>query len=161
MAEVLSGSRDLAFYFEETVSFCSDAKLTANWVMGEVLRLHKEKNIPVRALKITPRRLGSLLSRVIDNTISAQAAKKVFDRIEETDADPEAIIEELGLRQISDVNALEGIVQDIVAKHSGEVARFRAGEKKLMGFFVGEAMKATAGKGNPREISKLFSNKLG
>ncbi len=160
MAEVLSGSRGLSLYFEEALSRCCDAKLVANWVMGEVLRLQKDKNVPVHALKITPRRLGSLLSLVADNAISAQAAKKAFDRIEETDTEPQAVIEELGLKQISDVDALERVVSEILAKNPGEVSRYRAGERKLMGFFVGEAMKATSGKGNPREISKLFSHNL-
>jgi aspartyl-tRNA(Asn)/glutamyl-tRNA(Gln) amidotransferase subunit B len=160
MADVLSSSRPLARYFEETLSYCPDAKLAANWVMGEVLRLQKEINAPVDALKITPRRLGNLLNQVADNAISAQAAKKVFDRMADTDKDPDVIIEELGLKQISDVGALEQVVREILAHNPGEVVRFKAGEKKLMGFFVGEAMKATSGKGNPREISKLFSNAL-
>jgi aspartyl-tRNA(Asn)/glutamyl-tRNA(Gln) amidotransferase subunit B len=161
MAEVLSSSRDLALYFEETLSSCNDAKLAANWVMGEVLRLQKEKNIPVLSLTISPKRLGNLLALVINNTISAPAAKKVFDLVEATNKDPETIVEEQGLKQISNLQVLEDVANEIVAKNAGEVARYKAGEGKLMGFFVGEAMKATKGKGNPREISKLFSKILG
>ena len=156
MAEVLSASRDLASYFEETLSFCAKAKLAANWIMVEVLRLQKEKNIPFQSLKISPKRLGELLHLLSNNTISANAAKRVFDLIEEQDKDPGIIIEEQGLTQISDVQALENVVWEIIARNPGEVARFRAGEKKLMGFFVGEAMKATSGKGNPKEINKLL-----
>jgi aspartyl-tRNA(Asn)/glutamyl-tRNA(Gln) amidotransferase subunit B len=161
MAEVLSSSRDLALYFEETLSSCNDAKLAANWVMGEVLRLHKEKNIPVLSLTISPKRLGNLLALVLNNTISANAAKKVFDLVETTNKDPETIVGEQGLKQISNLDVLEEVAHEIVAKNAGEVARYKAGEGKLMGFFVGEAMKATKGKGNPREISKLFSKLLG
>jgi aspartyl/glutamyl-tRNA(Asn/Gln) amidotransferase, B subunit len=155
MAEVLTAGRAVADYFEQTLQFCDDAKLAANWVMGEVLRLQKDKNILVETLKVTPKRLGNLLGLVSNSTISAQAAKKVFDLMEALDKDPEVIVEEQGLKQISDTGALEKVVRDILAKNPAEVARYKAGEKKIMGFFVGEAMKQTKGKGNPREINRL------
>jgi len=160
MAEVLAASRPVADYFERTVSFSTDARLTANWVMGEVLRLQKDKNAPVETLSVTPRRLGELLELVSKGIISTQAAKKVFDLIEQQDKDPEIIVEEQGLKQISDTGALEKIVRDIIVKSPGEIARFKAGEQKLMGYFVGEAMKQTKGKGNPKEIHKLVSGML-
>jgi aspartyl-tRNA(Asn)/glutamyl-tRNA(Gln) amidotransferase subunit B len=160
MAEVLCSSRDLALYFEETLPFCADTKLAAHWVMGEVLHLQKGKNIALRQLKISPTRLGGLLNHISNNTISATSAKKVFDLVEESDKDPQTIIEEQGLKQVSDINLLEKVVTEIIARSSGEVARYKAGEKKLMGFFVGEAMKATKGKGNPKEINKLLSKLL-
>ena len=161
MAEVITSSRALGDYFEQPLKFCNDAKLAANWVMGEVLRLQKDKNIKVETLKVTPKRLGNLLGLVINNTISAQAAKKVFDLMEAQDKEPEAIVEEQGLKQISDTNALEKVVRDILEKNQAEVARYKAGEKKIMGFFVGEAMKLTKGKGNPKEINRLVSMMLG
>jgi aspartyl-tRNA(Asn)/glutamyl-tRNA(Gln) amidotransferase subunit B len=160
MAEILTSSRAVADYYEQTLQFCNDAKLAANWVMGEVLRLQKDKNSMVEMLKVTPKRLASLLILVSNNTISAQAAKKVFDLIEAHDKDPEVIVEEQGLKQISDTNALEKVVRDILEKNQAEVARYKAGEKKIMGFFVGEAMKLTKGKGNPKEINRLVSAML-
>ena len=160
MAEVLAASRPVADYFERTVSYSTAARLTANWVMGEVLRLQKEKNALVETLKVTPERLGRLLTLVSTNVISGQAAKKVFDLMEEHDKDPDIIVEEQSLKQISDTGALEKIVGDIIAKSPGEIARFKAGEQKLMGYFVGEAMKQTKGKGNPKEIHKLVSAML-
>jgi aspartyl-tRNA(Asn)/glutamyl-tRNA(Gln) amidotransferase subunit B len=160
MAEVLCSSRDLALYFEETLQVCGDAKMAANWIMGEVLRLQKEKNLALHLLKISPQRLGGLLTLVSNNTISAQVAKKVFDRIEETGKDPQAIIDELGLKQVSDIEVLETVVTEVIRRNPEAVTRFKTGEKKLMGFFVGEAMKATKGKGNPREINKLYSKYL-
>ena len=160
MAEILTSSRAVADYYEQTLQFCNDAKLAANWVMGEVLRLQKDKNSMVETLKVTPKRLASLLILVSNNTISAQAAKKVFDLIEAHDKDPEVIVEEQGLKQISDTNALEKVVRDILEKNQAEVARYKAGEKKIMGFFVGEAMKLTKGKGNPKEINRLVSAML-
>ena len=161
MAEILASSRAVADYYEQTLQFCNDAKLAANWVMGEVLRLQKDKNTMVETLKVTPKRLASLLILVSNNTISAQAAKKVFDLIEAHDKDPEVIVEEQGLKQISDPSALEIVVRDILEKNQAEVARYKAGEKKIVGFFVGEAMKLTKGKGNPKEINRLVSAMLG
>jgi aspartyl-tRNA(Asn)/glutamyl-tRNA(Gln) amidotransferase subunit B len=161
MAEVLTQDRSIADYFEQTLTSCNDAKLAANWVMGEVLRVTKEKKINVSQLTVTPLQLGQMLGLVLQGTISAKAAKKVFDQIESTGKDPEAIVEELGLRQISDTGELDKIVREIVEKSAKEVERYKAGEKKLMGFFVGEVMKTTKGKGNPREINKIVSGLLG
>ena len=129
--------------------------------MSEVLRLQKDNGAGVETLKVTPKRLGNLLCLVSKSTVSAQAAKKVFDLIEVQDKDPDVIVEEQGLKQISDTDALEKVVRDILAQNPAEVARYRAGEKKIVGFFVGEAMKLTKGKGNPREINRLVSTLLG
>jgi aspartyl-tRNA(Asn)/glutamyl-tRNA(Gln) amidotransferase subunit B len=161
MAQVLTESCTVAGYFEKTISFCKNTKLVANWVMGEILRLQKEKSAAIDSLKITPERLGLLLNLVDNKTISASAAKKVFDCMEEQDKTPDAIVEELGLKQISDTGALESVVNEIVEKNPAEVARLKAGEQKLMGFFVGQAMKATKGKGNPGEINRLIAKHLG
>jgi aspartyl-tRNA(Asn)/glutamyl-tRNA(Gln) amidotransferase subunit B len=100
------------------------------------------------------------LTLVSNNTISANAAKRVFDLIEEQDRDPEIIVEEQGLKQISDTGELEKVVREIVEKSPAEVARYKAGENKLMAFFVGQTMKATKGKGNPKEINRLVAKYL-
>lgn len=160
-AQVLTDSRSVADYFEETVSHCKDTKLTANWVMGEILRIGKEKKLDVTQLKITPKRLSSLLTLVVDGTISTNAAKKIINRVEVEDKEPTDLVEEMGLRQISDIDALEGIVKKILEQHPDEVERYKAGEKRLTAFFVGQAMKATQGKGNPKEINKILSRMLG
>jgi aspartyl-tRNA(Asn)/glutamyl-tRNA(Gln) amidotransferase subunit B len=160
-ADVLTASRDIAAYFEETLSHFSDAKTTANWVMGEVLRLVKELKVGVRALRVTPKRLAALMRQVADGKISAQAAKKVLDAVQETDKEPETVIAEKGLAQVSDASTLEAAVKQAIDANPGEAARYRAGEKKLMGFFVGQAIKLTGGKGNPKEISALVMKQLG
>ncbi len=159
-ARVLTDARPVAEYYEGILSYCSDAKLAANWVMGEVLRICKEKKIEVDKLAVTPQRLGVLLTLVIEGAVSTNAAKRVFDRMEEDSKEPAVLIEEMGLKQISDTSALEETVKTIIAGHPGEVERFNAGEKRLMAFFMGQAMKATKGKGNPKEISALFSKML-
>jgi aspartyl-tRNA(Asn)/glutamyl-tRNA(Gln) amidotransferase subunit B len=160
MAEVLTSERALSQYFEETLLFCKDAKLVANWVMGEVLRSTKEKKISVSSLKVTPQRLGQLLGLVVQGTVSANVAKKIFDIMEVQDKDPASVVAEQGLTQISDSGELEKIVKEVLAKNTNEAQRFKAGETKLMGFFVGRVMKATNGKGNPKEINRLVSGLL-
>ena len=159
--QVLTDSRLVADYFEKAVSFCKDTKLTANWVMGEILRLGKEKRLDVDRLAVTPTRLGSLLSLVGDGTISPSAAKKILNRIEEEDREPRELLDEMGLKQISDTSALEVTVRQILDTHPDEVKRFKGGQKKLSAFFVGQAMKMTKGKGNPKEINKILSKLLG
>jgi aspartyl-tRNA(Asn)/glutamyl-tRNA(Gln) amidotransferase subunit B len=161
MAEVLASERAVADYFEQAARLAGDAKLAANWVMGEVLRSAKEKKSGVAGLAVTPQRLAGLLELVKQGAVSANAAKKVFDTMENSDRDARAIVAELGLSQISDAGELEKIVREILEKNQQEVQRFREGEKKLAGFFVGEVMKATRGKGNPKEISRLVSTILG
>ncbi len=160
MAEVLTLSPATAEYFEEAVAFCKDYKLVANWIMGEVLRVTKENKSDVRTIKVTPKRLGNLCKLIAENTISASAGKKVFDIIENQDKDPDVIVSQEGLTQISDTGELEKMVREVLAKSQKEIERFKAGETKLEGFFVGQVMKMTKGKGNPKEVSKLVSSLL-
>jgi aspartyl-tRNA(Asn)/glutamyl-tRNA(Gln) amidotransferase subunit B len=166
MAEVVTSSPATSTYVETTLDnfhpeSSKESQFAANWIMVESLRVVKEKKIDINQLKVTPQRLAKLLDLVKNNVISANAAKKVFDLMESTDNDPERIVEEQGLRQISDTGELEKIVSDVLAKNTKEAGRLKAGETKLMGFFVGEVMKATKGKGNPKEINRLVAKLLG
>jgi aspartyl-tRNA(Asn)/glutamyl-tRNA(Gln) amidotransferase subunit B len=163
MAEVLTLEPAAARYFEDTLAFCKDAKLAANWVMGEVLRIVKDKKTSVGDFRarIAPAAFGRLLTLVSTGTISANAAKKVLDEMAGTGKDPDAIVKELGLAQISDSAELSKIVQDVIAGNPKEAQRYQSGETKLSGFFVGRVMKATGGKGNPKEISRIVSEQLG
>jgi aspartyl-tRNA(Asn)/glutamyl-tRNA(Gln) amidotransferase subunit B len=159
-AEVLADTREVADYFEETLKHYSDVKQAANWVMGEVLRTAKEQRQNVARLKITPPRLARLLGLVSDGTISPLAAKKVISAIQEKDKEPAAIIEELGLTQITDLSQLELYVSEVIAQNPKEAERYKSGDKKLLGFFVGQVMKAARGKGNPKEINRLLMERL-
>jgi len=156
-AEVLIDSRSVADYFEETVACGADAKSAANWVMGEILRITKEKRLDVRQLKITPQRLAETIHFIADGSISASAGKRVLDYVQANDVEAAGAVETLGLRQISDAGALEETVRQVLAESPAECERYRAGEKKLLGFFVGQAMKKTKGKGNPKEINKIVT----
>ncbi|MBN1131281.1 MAG: Asp-tRNA(Asn)/Glu-tRNA(Gln) amidotransferase subunit GatB [Chitinispirillaceae bacterium] len=159
-ADVLTSSRAIADYYEAVLAAGAEARTAANWVMGEILRMVKEIKTGPGELRVTPERLAVLLAKVKDNTLSAQAAKKVLEAVQAEDRDPAAIIAELGLAQISDTGALEAAVRKVIEANPGEVERYRKGEKKLTGFFVGQAMKATAGKGNPREIGTIVARLL-
>jgi len=160
-ADILTSSRNIADYFEECISCFNDARQVANWIMGDVMRIMKEQKTGTLAgLAITPKRLGTLLKMIANGSVSAKAAKKVIDYIQEENKDPEVIVNEKGLQQVSDTGALEEVVKKILDTHPAEVERYKQGEKKLMGFFMGQAMKATKGTGNPKEVSSILSKLL-
>jgi aspartyl-tRNA(Asn)/glutamyl-tRNA(Gln) amidotransferase subunit B len=160
-AAVLTDSRAVADYFEQVLADGADVRQAANWVMGDILRMAKERKTEVSQLWTTPQRLAAVLKLVADGTISATAAKTVVDTAESQHKEPSEVVEQLGLRQVSDTDALGSAVDAVLAASSAEVQRYKAGEAKLMGFFVGQVMKATKGKGNPKEINRLLSERLG
>jgi aspartyl-tRNA(Asn)/glutamyl-tRNA(Gln) amidotransferase subunit B len=160
-ADLLCQSRDLAEYFEETVRLHAEPKVASNWIMGYVLReLNKEGAPPVTQAPVTPMHLAGMLDLVQRGTISSNAAKGVFEEMWATGKLPEAVVAEQGLTQLTDVSALEAAVDEVLAANPAEVDAFRAGKTKLMGFFVGQVMRATKGKGNPQVVNELLARKL-
>jgi aspartyl-tRNA(Asn)/glutamyl-tRNA(Gln) amidotransferase subunit B len=159
-SEVLTSTCDVADYFENTLHFFNDARQVANWIMSDVLRIINELKTGVSNIHITPERLGALLLLIANGTVSAKAAKKVLDTIQKENREPGELIDELGLRQISDAGSLEAAVKKVLDESPSEVQRYRAGEKKLTGFFVGQVMKATKGSGNPKEINVILTKYL-
>jgi len=159
-AGVLTASRDLAAYFEETVKLSGDAKTVSNWIMGELLRLLKESSKDLADSLVTPEKLAGLLTLVKEGKISNKIGKEVFEEIFTTGKDGGAIVKAKGVSQISDTSELEGIIDKIIADNQDSVERYRAGKTKLMGFFVGETMKATKGRANPGLVSKMLKEKL-
>ncbi|MDH5580069.1 MAG: Asp-tRNA(Asn)/Glu-tRNA(Gln) amidotransferase subunit GatB, partial [Betaproteobacteria bacterium] len=158
-AGIITGNRALADYFE-TVAKTADAKLAANWIIGDVsARLNKEdKNIsssPVNAAM-----LAGMIARISDNTLSGKLAKEVFDAMWNGEGDADSIIEKRGLKQITDSSAIESLIDDIIASNPGQVAEYRSGKDKLFGFFVGLAMKASKGKANPAQLNDILKKKL-
>ncbi len=160
-AAVLISTRQLADYYESTLASKCDARMAANWVMGDVLRIINDQKIEISNLNITPERLGKLINLIDNGTVSAKAARKVFDLIQEQNKDPKQIIDEQGLVQVSDTSALEAAVKQVLVTNPSEVERYKAGDKKLISFFVGQAMRATKGSGNPKEINAILSKLLG
>jgi aspartyl-tRNA(Asn)/glutamyl-tRNA(Gln) amidotransferase subunit B len=157
-AVLLTADREVAEYFEETVKGGSQAKKASNWIMTELLRELKGEEIA--SCRVTAPQLAALLLMVEKNTISGKIAKTVFLDMMETGKDPETIVKEKNLSQVSDVGELLSLVKDIVASNPAQVADFRAGKTKLMGFFVGQLMQKTKGQANPQLANELFSQEL-
>ena len=158
---VLTDTFEMADYYEKVVVLCGDAKSAATWIMGDVLRLMKETKRNLASLNLTAERLGEVLKMVKADTISGSAGKKIINAVEEQDKEPSALVEELGLVQISDSSELEGIMQKIFQDNPDEVERIKGGDKKLTSFFIGQAMRASKGKANPKEVSKIIGALLG
>jgi aspartyl-tRNA(Asn)/glutamyl-tRNA(Gln) amidotransferase subunit B len=160
-AAVLTDARDVADFFEELAKACGDATLAGRWTMGEVLRVVNEEGIGVSALGVDARRLGELLALVREGAVSAGAAKTVFAKMRETGASARDVVAAEGLAQISDEGALGAIVDDVVARHPAQAAQVRAGEEKVLGFLVGQVVKASAGKANPKLAREILARRLG
>ena len=160
-AGVLTASREMADYYEAVIEACNgEAKLAANWVMGDFSAHLNKSACEIGEAPVTASMLGGLLIRILDNTISGKIAKEVFEAMWAGEGNADAIIEARGLKQISDSGALEAIIDDIIASHPAQVEQYRAGKEKLIGFFVGQAMKATQGKANPQQLNALLKRKL-
>jgi aspartyl-tRNA(Asn)/glutamyl-tRNA(Gln) amidotransferase subunit B len=154
---VLTANRTVADYFEAVVHAGADAKGAANWVMGEVLADAKDNGERLRVAATT---LAQLIGLVKGGTVSNQAAKRVFGELAEKGGDPRAIAEALGLVQVADSGVVSGWVSDVLAAHPKEVARYRDGETKLIQFFLGQVMKASRGKADPKLAQRVLEEKL-
>nr|MBP9212131.1 Asp-tRNA(Asn)/Glu-tRNA(Gln) amidotransferase GatCAB subunit B [Bacteroidota bacterium] len=164
-AEVLTQERPLADYFEGAVRVLTNrndeqVKTVSNWVMTEVMRVMNESGTAITEFPVPPMHLGALVDLIAGGTISGKIAKEVFAEMVTTKEHPKAVVERKGLVQISDTGAIETEIDAILAKFPNEIARFRGGEAKLMGFFVGETMKVMKGKGNPKMINEILGKKL-
>mgnify|MGYP001189828686 FL=1 len=161
-SEVLSAERALADFFESAVNEAGtgSAKQVSNWVMGDILRVLNERKLEIDQSPVSPGQLARMVDLIESDVISVRIAKQVFDLMAETGKDPEAIVEEEGLRQITDTGAIEASVDEVIAANPGEVEGYRGGKTKLMGFFVGQVMKATQGKANPQAVQKMLREKL-
>ena len=162
-ASLLTDSQAFAAYFEAVVAeFGKDPKLAANWVMGEFSAALNRDGLEVSAAPVPASTLAGLLARIADNTVSGKAAKDVFEALWQGEGDSaDAVIEKRGLKQISDTGALEAFVDEAIANNPDQVAQFKAGKTKVMGYLVGQVMQASKGKANPAEVNKLFQQKLG
>ena len=161
-AGVLTASREMADYYETVVArLGGNAKLAANWVMGELSGALNKENLDVTGSRVGADALAGLLVRIVDNTISGKIAKEVFEAMWSEGAAADAIIEAKGLKQITDTSAIEQAIDEVMAKNPGQLAEYRSGKDKLFGFFVGQVMKATQGKANPAQLNELLKRKLG
>jgi aspartyl-tRNA(Asn)/glutamyl-tRNA(Gln) amidotransferase subunit B len=158
-AGVLIAERARAAYFEK-VAEGRDAKLAANWVINELLgALNKDGKI-LSESPVAAEQLGGLIDLIADDTISGKIAKDVFAEMYKSGKDAAAIVEEKGLKQVTDTGAIEAIIDEVIAENPDNVAAYKSGKDKLFGFFVGQVMKKTQGKANPAAVNELLKNKL-
>jgi len=159
-AAILTASKPLADYYEECVRLCPSTKLVSNWVMGELLRQLKRDDREVEECPVTPQHMASLLKMIEDGTISGKIAKAVFEEIYLTGKNPDKIVREKGLVQVSDEQELDKIVDKVLTENGKEVQDYKNGKSKLLGFFVGQVMKETKGRANPKSVNDILRKKL-
>jgi aspartyl-tRNA(Asn)/glutamyl-tRNA(Gln) amidotransferase subunit B len=159
-AEILVSDRALADYFEETLKHFNEPKTVSNWVMTELLRELKTGNVSPKDAPLTPAHLAELLSLIKDETISIKIGKEIFPELYERGLSPRQLVREKGMVQISDEGALVATIDAILDKFPKELGEFRAGKEKLLGFFVGQAMRETKGKANPKLLNDLLIRRL-
>ncbi|MGV1100191.1 Asp-tRNA(Asn)/Glu-tRNA(Gln) amidotransferase subunit GatB [Thiovibrio sp. JS02] len=161
-AEVLTSARELADYFEAALAGYPNGKKLSNWLMTELMRLMKgEEALDISQCPVSPQNLAALLAMVDAGTISGKIAKTVFEEMMATGKDPEAVVKEKNLVQMSDSGEILAIVREIVAANPEQAQQFKEGKTKVMGFFVGQLMKKTQGKANPQLANDLFTQELG
>ena len=160
-ARVLTTSREMAAYFEVVVEASGgEPKVAANWVAGELSAALNQSGRDIGESKVSAAALAGLLKRIADHTISGKIAKEVFAAMWDGEGDADDIVEQRGLRQITDSAAIEKIIDEVIAANPGQLEQFRGGKDKLFGFFVGQVMKATQGKANPGQVNQLLKKKL-
>tara|TARA_R110000772_G_scaffold57890_4_gene131001 strand:+ start:1 stop:876 length:876 start_codon:yes stop_codon:yes gene_type:complete len=159
-ALVLASDLATANYFEAVVSVCDDAKLSANWVNGDLQAYLNKEEKTISESPISADQLGGLINKITDQTISSKIAKNVFEAMLAGEGDAESIIEARGLRQVTDSGAIEGMVDAVIANNPDQVEQYRSGKEKVFGFFVGQIMKESKGKANPDQVNQILKDKL-
>jgi len=159
-AGILTASRELADFFEAVIKESVEAKLAANWIIGDVsARLNKE-DLSIANCPVSATNLAGMLKRIEDNTISGKIAKDVFNGMWIGEGDADTVIEKKGLKQITDDSAIEAIINEVIANSPNQLEQYRSGKDKLFGYFVGQVMKASQGKANPAQVNKILKDKL-
>ncbi|WP_422101719.1 Asp-tRNA(Asn)/Glu-tRNA(Gln) amidotransferase subunit GatB [Vreelandella sp.] len=164
-ANVLSASREMAEFFEEVHRVCGDAKQAANWVQGELSGALNRENLSIQNSPVSAQQLGELISRVLDDTINGKAAKQVFQALWNGQGESaDAVIDAKGLKQVTDTGAIEAMIDQVIAESPAQVAQYRDSEPekrgKMIGYFVGQVMKASRGTANPQQVNGVLKEKL-
>ncbi len=160
-ASLLTASRELADYFEQVAQASGDPKLAANWVNGELAAALNRSELEISQSPVPAGELAGLLQRIQDGTLSGKLAKQVFEAMWGGAGDADQVIQDQGLRQITDSGQLESMIESIVAANPTQVEQYRAGKDKVFGFFVGQVMKESKGKANPQQVNEILKRKLG
>ena len=149
-----------ARYFDAVAELSVDAKLAANWILGDVAAALNRDEISFVNVPIAPDQLGTLLNRIQDETITGKIAKSIFELLWTKGGSVDGIIESQGLRQLDNTRELESVVSQIISDFPDQVGQFREGKEKILGFFVGQVMKATNGKANPKQVNEILRREL-
>jgi aspartyl-tRNA(Asn)/glutamyl-tRNA(Gln) amidotransferase subunit B len=159
-ADLITSSKVLSEFFEEACSKSTNVKAISNWIMGDLLRILKERNMEVEDIPFSPEYLAKMVELIDKGTISGTIAKKVFEKMFDSGKDPEVIVKEEGLEVVTDEGVLLELVRKIIQNNPGSVEDYKGGKKKALGFLVGQAMKETKGKADPQLVNKLLLKEL-
>ena len=159
-ANVLSVDPNLSNFFEEVVVRSRNPKLATNWIMGELSAFLNKENLSILETKVDSINLGNLLSRIEDSTISGKIAKEIFEEMWNSKKSPDEIIEEKGLKQVTDSSEIKKVINQVLDQNQSQLEQYKSGKVKLFGFFVGQVMKASRGKANPEQVNKLLEERL-
>ncbi|WP_251206699.1 Asp-tRNA(Asn)/Glu-tRNA(Gln) amidotransferase subunit GatB [Acetatifactor aquisgranensis] len=158
--EIITGSKHMADIFEATVALGGQPKKVSNWLMGETLRLLKEKEMDPEDIRFSPEHLASLIALAESRAVNSTVAKEIFERMFEEDVDPEKYVEERGLKMVSDEDALRRAVEEVIAANPKSVQDYRGGKERALGFLVGQTMKAMKGKADPAGVNRMLKDLL-
>jgi aspartyl-tRNA(Asn)/glutamyl-tRNA(Gln) amidotransferase subunit B len=159
-AIVLTENRYLADYYEETLKYVDDPKAMANIILSEVLRVLNEQSISIREFNISAERLAELVKLKMEDKINSSAMQTIFDHMLDSDKSAERLAEELNLIQVSDSGFAEPLIEEVIESNPDEVEKYKEGKKALIGFFIGQVMKKSKGKANPKQVRELVAAKL-
>ena len=159
-ADLLAADKDLANFFEAVAKVSNSPKLSANWIMGELSAELNNENLSINESKITSNQLGQLILRIEDGTISGKIAKEIFEKLWSSDNEVDEIIQSEGLEQVTDDKEIESIIDEVINNNPEQLAQYRSGKDRLFGFFVGQVMKASEGKANPKQVNDILRKKL-
>ena len=160
-AGILTSERYIAEFFEKCIEIYNEPKKTSNFIMTDLLRLLKDKCVSAEDMSVTPKQLADTLKMIDDGKINITVGKTVFEEVFKTGEDPEAIVEKKGLVQINDTDELRSIIKTVIEENPKPVADYKGGNKKAMAFFVGQVMKATKGKANPKTVNEIIKEEIG
>jgi aspartyl-tRNA(Asn)/glutamyl-tRNA(Gln) amidotransferase subunit B len=159
-ASLLAADKDLADFFEEVAKVSNSPKLSANWIMGELSAELNKENLSINESKISSNKLGQLILRIEDGTISGKIAKEIFEKLWSSENEVDEIIQSEGLEQVTDDKEIESIIDGVINNNPEQLEQYRSGKDRLFGFFVGQVMKASQGKANPKQVNDILRKKL-
>jgi len=160
-ASSISANKDMAAFFETVLETAKDPKLSANWLLGDLSAYLNKQSLDISESPVSAQDFGGLLLRIADKTISGKIAKEIFEAMTNGEGNADAIIDKKGLKQITDSGAIEGLIDEVIANNPSQVAEYQGGKAQLLGFFVGQVMKASKGKANPGQVNQMLKQKLG